>query len=161
MKANRFSQVSAGCCLQSQIDAENKILSVIYGFHTVNVFYGAPPRISKDTFFPVHTGEMTIECVLDSFLSVIIDIGKTQYVAGIRTGRVIAVIFPLRVDARQIKSQNNPCSRRRKVPAKIDKLFSGVTLEKFLDLTRKQPQRFGQWCQICIAGGQDSGVSPY
>ena len=143
MFSHRFTQVSASCCLQSEIDAENKILSVVYGFHTVNVFYDAPSRISKYAFFPVHTGEMTIECVLDSFLSVIINISKTQYVAGIRTSGVIAVIFPLRVDPRQFKSQNNARSRGRKVPAKIDELFPGVTLEKFLDLTWRQPQRFG------------------
>jgi hypothetical protein len=160
MLSHRCNQMSAGCCLQSQIDAENKILSVVYGFHTVNIFYDPPPCISKYTFFPVHAGEMTIKCVLDSFLSTIIDIGKTQYMAGIRTGGVIAVIFPLRVDPRQIKSQNNARSRGRKVPAKIDKLFPSVTLEKFLDLARRQAQRFGQWCQICIACGQDSGVSP-
>ena len=138
MFSNRFSQVSAGCCLQSQIDAENKILSVVYGFHTVNVFYDAPPRISKYTFFPVDTGEMTIECVLDSFLSVIINISKTQHVAGNRTGGVIALIFPLRVDPRQFKSQNNARSCGWKVPAKIDELLSGVTFQKYLDLPRRQ-----------------------
>ena len=73
---------------------------MVYRFHSVNVFNDTPSRISKYTFFPVHTGEMAIECVLDSFLSVIIDIGKTQHVASIRTGGVIAVIFPLRVDPR-------------------------------------------------------------
>ena len=151
MFSHRFSQVPAGYCLQSQIDAEHKILSMVYGFHTVDVFYDPPPCIPKYTFFPVHAGQMTIECVLDSFLSVIIDIGKTQYVAGIRTGGVIPVIFPLRVDPRQFKSQNNARSRGGKVPAKIDELFSGVTLEKFLDLTQRQTQRFSQWCQICIA----------
>ena len=138
MFSHRFSQVSAGCCLQSEINAENKILSVVYGFHTVNVFYHAPPRISKYTFFSVHTGEMTIECVLDSFLPVIVDIRKTQHVADSRTGGVIALIFPLRVDPRQIKAQYSARSRRREVPAKIDKLFSGVALEKLLDLTRRQ-----------------------
>ena len=138
MFSNRFSQVSAGCCLQSQIDAKNKILSVVYRFHTVNVFYDTPPRISKYTFLTVHAGEMTIECVLDSFLSVIIDIGKTQYVAGIRAGGVIAVTFPLRADPRQCQSQNKPRSPGRKVPTKINKLFPGVRLEKFLYLTRRK-----------------------
>ena len=56
MFSHRFSQVSAGCCLQSQIDAENKILSVVYRLHTVNVFYDPPPRISKYTLFPIHAG---------------------------------------------------------------------------------------------------------
>ncbi|MCS5703667.1 MAG: hypothetical protein NZ847_13770, partial [Acidobacteria bacterium] len=98
---------------------------MVYRLHTVNVFYDPPPRISKYTFFPVYAGKVTIKCVLDSFLSMIIDIGKTQYVAGIRTGWVIATIFPLRVDPRQIKAQYSARSRRRDVPAKIDKLFSG------------------------------------
>ena len=81
---------------------------------------------------------MSIECVLDSFLSVIINISKTQYVAGIRTGGVIAVIFPLRVDPRQLKFQHNARSCGWKVSAKIDELFPGVTLQKFLDLPRRQ-----------------------
>ena len=90
--------------LQAQIDAGAQVLAVTRRTNARDVFYRAAETILEHTLGAGLAGQPVIEGKLETFLAFVIDVGETDQVARHFRRRVVAAVFSLHADSRQLEA---------------------------------------------------------
>ena len=94
--------------------------------NALNIFDRAAEPIFKDTFCAGLTREPVIESQLETFLALVVNIGKSDQMSDDFACWIIASVFTLYVDARQVERHNLPRFGGTKVTLQIQKFFVGA-----------------------------------
>ena len=88
--------------------------------------------IADHALFAWFAGQPVVVGQFQTFLTVIIDIGKTKHVRGHLAGRIEAAKFALAIDARNAQIKHGLCGFRRHLATQKQKLAVGALLKALL-----------------------------
>ena len=125
---HRGHQFLVGQVLQPQIQAQRDILTRTRRFDQFNVLNHPAQQVPDHFLAARRAGELFVEGQFHAFLTLFINVGEPDHMAGHFTGRVITAVLGQRVDTRHAQGQYGFRLLRRQPPGQINELPAGVRL---------------------------------
>jgi hypothetical protein len=117
--------MSAHCRLNPKIETQKQIPTMVHGSNTLNIFNNTVAGINQNPFLTLYTRQVIVKRPLYAFLSVVIDVRKSNNVSSQSSGRVVTAIFPLGSNTADTQLLNLLRSVWWEMPTEIDEFLVG------------------------------------
>ena len=107
---------------------------MMHGPHTLNIFDNTVAGINEPPFLTLYTRQVIVERPLYAFLTMVVDVCKSNDVSNQRARRVVTPIFSLGSDTADTQLLDLQRLVGREVPTQIDELLVGGQINLAIDL---------------------------
>ena len=153
-------ELRVGEILQLGVEGQRRILAFLRRADRLDVLDDLAAPVLDDTARARLAGELAVERELDAFLAGILGTGEAEHVRGDLAGGIVATVFVLEVDARQLEAGDLRGDVRRDLALEIDEVaFRG---ELARDLARIDVEQRGEFAglggrQLRVFGNRPDG----
>ena len=150
--------MSAHCSLNPKIETQIQLPTMMHGLNTLNIFNNTMAGINQNSFLTFYARQVIVERPLYAFLTVVIDVRKSNNVSNQRARRVVTPIFPLGSDTADTQLLNLLRFVWWEVPTQIDEFLVGRQIYLAVDLVERDFQRSGESFQVRSGFSEFSGI---